>query len=136
MKLDVVLLLALGFNIRIAFAQNGKCEVLRALIDDKHVRKAWLVDQNNNLPIIFIDIRGWFQNCTFSQDNYGEIMVVHDSSYLSKQSLSYIVIKDFRHNSGKYELVCYQRATNALVIADLVEDKNIMRITKVKVGHF
>jgi hypothetical protein len=136
MNIKSILLLALGLNLRVAFAQSSRCEILQALIKDSIARKAWLVDEYKGIPIVLIDVHGWFQECSLLIDSGREVKVVHDSALLKEKALSYITIKNFQINSVKYEIVCYQRNTNSLVTADLISRRRKMKIVRVKVGHF
>jgi hypothetical protein len=115
---------------------STSCKVLMGLLKHKDAQRIFFFDEYKHLPIIFIDTKHKFENCSYLAINDKQVEIVHDSLYVQQKGISYIIIHSFKRRHKKYEIVIEQKATGAYGHIEFVKKGGEFVVSKFNIGYF
>ncbi|HWJ29336.1 MAG TPA: hypothetical protein VNS32_22540 [Flavisolibacter sp.] len=136
MKAFGLLLIAMIISCCSCVAQNNKCELLKVLLNDENARKIFYWDKHNDVPIRFVDIHHYFENCALGEMSGRKICFTNDSTELKIVNYSNIIISGFDKTIQGYKISFYYKIRNALFEAEFRKTSKGLTLKKFTGGFF
>ena len=116
--------------------KNNSCELLIALLRHDEARKVFYFDKHTEVPIVFVDVRNYFKNCTID-DFYGrEVKIVHDSSYLEQVNYSNVIINMLPQTENRHKIFAHYKMRNAIFQVNFKKRNGKIVVTKFEGGYY
>lgn len=134
MRLVILSLLLVSFSP--SFSQDLlNCRVLVSLLSAKEAQHAFLLDLYKDSPIIIVDTKRKFGNCSVPDMYDRKVEIVHDSSCVLEKGISYIIVHDIRRKGKIFQVELQQKATGVYGSAKLKKVGGEIIILKFSIGY-
>jgi hypothetical protein len=125
--LRLLLLILPLFAMQQAFAQDPKCKILLALLEDTAAARHFLLTEYPGVPLVFIDTANYFTECSFKDIYQRPVSLVHDRVHLNDHGNPYLIVTKFKqlHNNDTLAVIQKNTGTAARLICKRSRDQVI-----------
>ena len=112
MRLTFILIACMVSHFSISQASIS-CQVMDAVLKYDKAIDIFLFKKNEKVPIVFIDVHSFLNDCNFTLYYGRKVQVVHDSSYLRVANKSNITVMGYGKTGGRFKVSLFYKGTNA-----------------------
>jgi hypothetical protein len=137
MRHNIYILLYASLTSVSVYAQDTTgCSILAALLKHDEARQTFKFDKHKDLPIVFIDIKGLFNNCTLAPAYERIVKVNNDTLSINNRTPSNLIIYNLKRNKNIYDLEIQQKYTGAYGHILFKKRRGDWKVTRFAIGYF
>jgi hypothetical protein len=136
MKLNVFLYFVVITTNLTSYSQTTRCKFLDAVLEYEPAIKNLYFDKHQEVPIVFIDVKHLFSECSVGNRFGREVKIIDDSAQINQINYSNIVVEYFNDTNKEYVLRLFYPVRNAYVVIEAKRKKNKVRIKKFRTGYY
>jgi hypothetical protein len=108
---------------------------LNALLSHHETKEIFYFDKHKEVPIVFVDVNGYFNGCDIRAYYGRKIIFSHDSSYYKIANYSNIIIDKLVQIQGGYKISVYYKIRNAYFWVEFKRKNNRFIVSKLSGGY-